>query len=360
MSAQPIGKTTTQAANTAVSRVVQRAREVIADEISVLRRVSDGLGETLAEAVDILLRCRGKVVTCGIGKAGIIAQKLSASLSSTGTPSTFLHPSEAVHGDLGVLQACDVVIVLSYSGETEEITRLLPSINRSCWRSIAITARSESTLAVEADCAILLGKHAEACRLNLAPTSSTTAMMAVGDALALIASEQRKFTEDDFARFHPGGSLGKRLAKVSDVMRPLHECRIAQKTASIRDVMIAVSKPGRRTGAIMLVDQSGVLAGIFTDSDLARLLEKHRSESILDQPVESVMSRGGKCVDQAAMLGEAVAILSESKISELPVVDQQSRPCGIVDVTDVIELITPHPDPNEAQSPDQSDVIPIF
>lgn len=346
----------------AAKRIIDRGREIMQSEIRVLEAVRGSLGDDFLRAVEILLGCRGKVLTCGMGKAGIIAQKLAASLSSTGTPSVFLHPADAVHGDLGSVQACDVVILLSYSGETEEVTRLLPSLNEVAAYTLAITARAESTLASAVDCSLLLGRHPEACSHNLAPSSSTTAMMAVGDALALVTSEQRGFTRDNFAQFHPGGSLGKRLSKVEEIMRPLQECRIAPETLTVRQVMIQVSRPGRRTGAIMLTDAAGRLSGVFTDSDLARLLERS-DDAPLDLPVAQLMTRHVRVATQHSMLADALHLLTQAKISELPVVDQDYAPVGIVDVTDVLAVLPAlghTPDSADENGLPEDDSPPIF
>ncbi|MCA9129436.1 MAG: KpsF/GutQ family sugar-phosphate isomerase [Planctomycetales bacterium] len=310
-------------------------KRILDAEIGVLKSVCDSLTDSFSLSVQAILACEGKVVVCGMGKAGIVGQKLAASLSSTGTPSHFLHPAEAVHGDLGLVHSRDIVLLLSYSGETEEVIRLLPALNELASGTLAITARAESTLACGVDVAILIGAHPEACPLNLAPSSSTTAMMAVGDALALVASEQRGFTREQFARFHPGGSLGRRLMNVDEIMRPLAECRIAGQNQTVREVMIHVSRPGRRTGAIMLTDQNGRLAGLFTDSDLAKLLERN-GESELDQAISLVMTRDIQTIASGRLLGDAMNIMTSRKISELPVVTTDRRPLGIVDVTDVL------------------------
>ena len=216
------------------------------------------------------------MIVSGIGKAGLIGQKIMATLASTGTPSHFLHPAEAVHGDLGRVHADDVVLVLSQSGETEEIVRLLPPLAELGVPIIAITGRADSTLGRAARVVIDLGPVEEACPLGLAPSSSTTAMLAVGDALALVVSRMRGFAREDFARFHPAGNLGLKLSKVEQHMRPLEQCRVAPEGQTVREVLVRVSVPGRRTGATMLVDAEGKLSGIFTDSDLARLFEQRR------------------------------------------------------------------------------------
>lgn len=321
---------------------LERAHEILSAEIAALGALADQLDSAFESAVDRILECPGKVIVTGIGKAGIVGQKLSASFSSTGTPSHFLHPGEAVHGDLGCVRAGDVVVLLSYSGETEEIIRLLPPLNAIAATTIAITAKRTSTLGQSVDLALPLGKHPEACRLGLAPTSSTTSMMALGDALALVTSECRGFSRDQFARFHPGGSLGRQLMSVRQAMRPLAECRVASEHLSVREVLVKVNRPGRRTGAIMLLNSAGKLVGIFTDSDLARLLERQH-DGQLDEPISEVMTRHFHTVDSQARFSDAWHLMAERKISELPVVDANGLPAGILDITDVVGLASPPP-----------------
>ncbi len=227
--------------------------------------------------------------------------------------------------------------MFSQSGETEEVVRLLPSLADFGVRIIAVTARRTSTLGRAAHVVIELGPLQEACALGLAPSTSTTAMLAVGDALALVTSRMRGFRREDFARFHPAGSLGRQLSKVDDFMRPLDECRVASQTHDVRQVFVEHGQAGRRTGAIMLVDKSGKLAGLFTDSDLARLFE-HKRDAALDRPIRDVMTAEPSTVPAGSMMLDAVTIMAERKISELPVVDSRGRPVGMIDITDVVAL----------------------
>jgi arabinose-5-phosphate isomerase len=316
------------------------AREIVLLESQALSAIADRLDMDFCHAVDALFFCAGSVIVTGIGKAGLIGQKLAATLASTGTRSHFLHPAEAIHGDLGRIHRDDVVLALSQSGESEEVVRLLPSLGELEATIIAITARRTSTLGKAASVVIELGPLKEACSLGLAPSTSTTAMLAVGDALALVTSRMRSFGREDFARFHPGGSLGRQLAKVEDHMRPLDQCRVANCAETVRDVLVAVRAPGRRSGAIMVVDPQHVLRGIFTDSDLARLFES-RNDAKLDQPIRLVMTRRPTSVPAGSMMTDAVEIMAERKISELPVVDADGRPQGMLDITDVVGLF-PH------------------
>jgi arabinose-5-phosphate isomerase len=313
-------------------------REIIRTESRALERVAARLGEEFCRAVEHLVHCRGEVIVSGIGKAGIVGQKITATLASTGTPAHFLHPAEAVHGDLGRVRREDVVLLLSQSGETEEIIRLLPALRNLGVVLLAITARAASTLGRAATVTIELGAMKEACFLGLAPSTSTTAMLAVGDALALVVSRGKNFRREDFARLHPGGNLGLKLSKVEDLMRPLSQCRVAREDQSVREVLIQAGRPGRRTGATMLVDAAGVLTGIFTDSDLARLFETRRDED-LDGPIRRVMTCNPHRISAGAGMAEAVARLAERKISELPVIDAEGKPLGIIDITDVVALL---------------------
>ncbi|HWA99655.1 MAG TPA: KpsF/GutQ family sugar-phosphate isomerase [Pirellulales bacterium] len=318
------------------------AREVLKIEAEAIARIADRLNLDFCRAVELLLGCRGNVVVCGIGKAGIVGQKISATLASTGTRSIFLHPAEAVHGDLGRLHADDVMLVLSHSGETEEVVRLLPSLARLGLPIVAVTARETSTLGRAATVTIALGALKEACPLGLAPSTSTTAMLALGDALALVASRQISFGRLDFARVHPGGALGRELSRVEQQMRSLDECRVAQAERTVREVFAAVERPGRRSGAIMLVDEAGALCGLFTDSDLARLFEARRYDAF-DRPICEVMTARPRTVPVGSMLSDAVAIMAERKISELPVVGPSGAPAGLLDITDLVGMIPETP-----------------
>ncbi len=249
-----------------------------------------------------------------------------------------------MHGDLGRVRIDDVVLVLSQSGETEEVVRLLPSLVRLGAPIIALTGKRGSTLGRSATVTLELGPLREACPWGLAPSTSTTVMLALGDALALVTSRMRAFGPADFARFHPGGSLGRKLSKVEDIMRHRHECRVAHDQMSVRQVFVAASRPDRRTGAIMLVDDLGRLSGLFTDSDLARLFEQ-RVDGALDRPVAQVMTPHPTTVPVGSATIDAVAILAERKISELPVVDEDGQPVGLIDITDVVAFLPAEPAP---------------
>jgi arabinose-5-phosphate isomerase len=317
---------------------LREAREIVREAAAALVELSRGLDTTFCAAVNLITACRGTVVVTGMGKAGLIGRKIAATLSSTGTRAVFLHPAEAVHGDLGCVCADDVVLALSNSGQTEELCRLLPLFRRIGVPLIAMTAREASVLGSAADIRILLGHIPEAGHFGLAPTTSTTAMLALGDALALVASRAKGFTRQQFATLHPAGTLGKKLQTVQDVMRSGDQLRIASLAATIREVLVSKGKPGRRTGAVMLVDSEERLAGLFTDSDLVRLLEARR-ENQLDRPISEVMTASPKCINFEAPLADAIAVLSQYRISELPVIDEQGQPMGLIDITDLIGLM---------------------
>ncbi|MEX2168870.1 MAG: KpsF/GutQ family sugar-phosphate isomerase [Pirellulales bacterium] len=313
------------------------AREIVRLEAVALWRVSNRLGGSLLEAIDVIRRARGCVIVTGMGKAGLIGQKIAATLASTGTRSHFVHPAEAYHGDLGRIHEDDVVLVLSQSGETDEVVQLLPCLRDIGVPIIALTANRVSTVGRAASMVVELGHLEEACSLGLAPSTSTTAMLAVGDALALVLSKMNGFGAEDFARFHPGGALGRKLSRVDDHMRPLAQCRVALELHTVREVLVECSKPGRRTGAMMLVDDAGKLTGLFTDSDLARLFER-REEASLDRPMRESMIRGPSTIHSGARIADAIELLAERKISELPVVGIDGKPLGLIDVTDIVGL----------------------
>jgi len=314
------------------------AREILRIEGEALGRVRERLGPAIAQAADLIYRCAGSVIVTGMGKAGLVGQKLAATLASTGTRAFPLHPGEAIHGDLGRIRADDVVIALSQSGETEEVLRLVPALRRLSARLIAITERTTSSLGQAADLCIALGPIEEACPLGLAPSASTTALMAVGDALALLVSRMRDFSPADFALYHPGGSLGRKLTRVEDVMRTGRQLRRAHVEETVRAIFVRLAGPRRRSGAILIEDAGTHLLGIFTDSDLARLFEKRR-EAELDRQIGEIMTIDPKRVRVGALLSDAVELMKTHKISELPVVDRGNRLVGLIDVTDLIGLV---------------------
>ncbi len=317
--------------------VLALARAVLTGEAEAIGRLAEGLGDEFEQAVRMVHECEGVAILTGMGKAGIIAQKISATLASTGTLSYYLHPADALHGDLGRVRKCDIMIVLSFGGETDEISRLLTILGRMGVKIIGMTARESSTLARTADLALLLGEISEACPLGLAPTTSTTCMLALGDALAMTVMKLRNFAEQDYAVFHPGGSLGRRLSKVDELMS-FHRGRnlpLARDDLTVRQALAQVSHLSKRSGAIVLTDEGGKLTGIFTDSDLRRLLEKG-IESVLDKAIGTVMTRNPKRLRSGTPSWEAARIFEEYRVDELPVVNEADEPVGLMDVQDLV------------------------
>ena len=310
------------------------AREVIRTEAAALELVAERLGASFLQAVELLRGCTGRVAITGTGKSADVGQKLAGTLNSTGTRAYVLDATRAVHGDLGMVHPNDVTLLLSHSGESEEIVRLLSPLKQLAWGLIGLTGNPTGSLARQVDVALVYGPIEEVCPLGLAPSTSTTAMIALGDALAFVLSRLRKFTHDDFARFHPAGSLGRKLLKVEAAMRQGTELRLAPCTATVREVFAQSRRRGRRSGAVMLTD-GGRLCGLFTDSDLARLFEQRRDDA-LDRPIAEVMTRDPFTVGLGTRVGDAVEMLRRHKISELPVVDADNRPVGLLDVTDLI------------------------
>ena len=318
--------------------ILRQGRDIIAAEAEALQSLSQNLPISFYDAVQLICGCEGAVIVTGVGKAGWIGQKISASLASLGTVSHFVNPSEAYHGDLGRIGKHDVVIALSNSGETSELSQILPRINQFDVPLVAITAKSNSTLAKHSDVVLDYGKMSEACFLGLAPSTTTTVMLALGDALGLVVARCRDFQPQDFAKFHPGGSLGKQLSNVDEMMRSLADCRIALESETIREVYVRYSGKGRRVGVVLVVDDAGKLSGLFTDSDLARLLERQQ-DNFFDRPISAVMTADPITVPTGTKTLIAVETLACRNLSELPVVDTDDRPIGLLDITDVISMM---------------------
>ncbi|HDL09934.1 MAG TPA: KpsF/GutQ family sugar-phosphate isomerase [Candidatus Omnitrophica bacterium] len=313
--------------------ILKRIKQVLDIESQAIRDLK--VDESYIKAIELLSNTRGRVVLTGMGKAGIIAQKISATMASTGTPSLWLHPAEAVHGDLGRVTRDDVVIALSNSGETEEIKNLLPVIKRIGAQLIAITGNPKSTLAKYSDVVINARVEKEACPFNLAPTASTTAMLAVGDALAIALLELKGFKEDDYALFHPAGTLGKRLLlRVEDIMRKGESHPVVDEDAKVKDVLVKITQA--RAGSATVVNKEGKLTGVFTDGDLRRWLEKE--EDILDKKIKEVMTTNPKVIYEGKLAVEAGKIMQEYKIDELIVVDKNNYPLGLVDIQDLLKV----------------------
>ncbi len=317
--------------------ILARGRDILRAEGEAVLAAAEGLDRVFCRAVRLIEGCTGSVVVTGIGKAGLVARKISATLASTGSPSHFLHPAEAMHGDLGALRGDDIVLALSQSGETEEITRLLPHLAARRVPIVALTARPDSSLGRAAAVVVPTGSVREACDLGLAPSTSTSLMLALGDALALVISSLRQFTPEDFAARHPGGSLGRQLMLVEDAMRPIAECRLARSDETVRAVF-SRPLPARRTGAVMVVSEGDHLEGIFTDSDFARLFER-RHDDLFDAPIGRVMTARPTTVPAGTRLRDAVTVLEARRLSELPVVDGDGVVVGLLDVVDLYGLV---------------------
>jgi arabinose-5-phosphate isomerase len=283
-------------------------------------------------------RMPGTVVISGIGKSGLVGQRISASFASTGTPSHFLHPVEALHGDLGRVRRSDVALLLSYSGETDELVRLLDGLKQQQVPLVAITSTRESTLGRLADITIELGRIEEVCPLGLAPTTTVNCISAVGDALVLGVMSLRDFSKEDYAAFHPGGALGRKLLKVHEVMdfRAGENFTPLSERLTLREILDFDSPTGRRAGAAVLVNQAGELTGVFTDGDLRRHLKS--DANLLTAAVSTLMTRNPKRIHKNALASEAAAILNKYRIDELPVVDDANHPVGLIDVQDLLRL----------------------
>jgi len=311
------------------------AAEVIRLEARTIARLEGALGAPFLDAVERILGCRGMVIVAGMGKAGLVGAKISATLASTGTPSIALHPTEAMHGDLGRIRRDDVALLLSNSGETAEVVALVPHLRRIGAAVIAMTGEGDSPLARQADCVLDIGRVDEACPLGLAPTASTSAMLALGDALAMVVLRARGFSREDYARYHPSGSLGRRLLEVSEVMRKGEELPLVAPGTPVAEVLHTMTSTKGRPGAALVVDAAGVLCGIFTDGDLRRLLEGGGGAR-LDEPVDGHMGRTPKSVRPDALVDEAERLLREHQIDQIPVVDAAGKAVGLLDVQDLL------------------------
>jgi arabinose-5-phosphate isomerase len=308
------------------------ARKVLEIEAEAIRDLAPRLGEAFARVIDLLLDCKGRAVTMGIGKSGIIAQKISATLSSTGTPSLFLHPAEAIHGDLGRVVAGDVVLAVSHSGQTEEILALLPQIKRLGAPFVALTGNPRSALAQAADVHLDVSIRQEACPLGLAPTASTTAALALGDALCMELLDRRGFTVDDFAVLHPGGRLGRKLLRVEDVMHTGDDVPRVTATTPMKDVLFEMTR--KRLGLTTVVDESGRLQGLISDGDLRRQMERH-GYSLLDKTAQECMTRQPVLVDRRELATGALDLMERRRITALLVVNAEGTLEGVVHLHDL-------------------------
>ena len=312
---------------------IKRAKEVLDIESCAITALKKRLGKNFKEALNLMLKTRGRLIVSGMGKTGIIAQKFSATLASTGTPSLFLHTAEAIHGDLGKVTKDDVVVVISNSGSGEEIKQLLPLLKKIGAKVIALTGNIKSILAKYSDVVLDVSVKKEACPLGLAPTASTTATLAMADALSVCLLELKDFKTEDFAFFHPGGVLGRRLLlKVEDIMRTGRTNPIVKQDEKVSKVLVKITQA--RAGSASIVDKKGRLVGIFTDGDLRRHLGL--DNNLLQRMIKEVMTKNPLVVAKDKLAAEAVHILEEGKIDEVPVVDKNYRPVGLLDVQDLL------------------------
>ncbi|MBV6499195.1 MAG: Arabinose 5-phosphate isomerase KdsD [Prosthecobacter sp.] len=315
-----------------------QARRVIRLEIEELERLHGRIGLEFSTAIETLLKTLDsgrKIVVCGVGKSGNIGRKIAATLNSTGATTVCLDVGDALHGDLGVIDPGDLALLLSYSGETRELLDLLPHLKRLSMPTLAITGDTTSTLARHADCVLDVQVSQEACPLNLAPTSSTTVMLVLGDALAMVLLEARGFQAEDFARLHPGGSLGRALlTRVSDVMRSGDQLALVQPDSSVTLALEAMTRA--RSGAAVVVSPDGTLAGVFTHGDFVRAYQKNHS--IAELPVSGFMTRNPISIQADKLAAEVLATLEKARIDDLVVLDADQRPVGLVDTQDLTRL----------------------
>ena len=314
--------------------ILAEARSVFDKEIQALEKTKAALGPDFETVAELILNCRGKVILTGMGKPGHIGSKIAATLASLGTPAFFMHPAEAVHGDLGMVEQKDVVILLSYSGESEEVIRLLPVLQEIGCATIAITGKPRSTLARECRYHFFFPEFEEACYMHLAPTSSTTALLVLGDALALVVSRAKNFTKEDFGRKHPAGALGRKLlVKVSDLMHSGDENAVVPLGSSLRSAIVEMSAKG--LSMVTIVDEERKLMGIITDGDLRRMLEK--GVDVYNETIDAVMTRNPKWIDSREMAVNALQYMSNMRITGMPVLDESGMVVGSVLMQDIFK-----------------------
>lgn len=315
---------------------IEYGQSIIREEIAALTQVAQLLDQSFADAVNTILSLPSgsRIVVSGMGKAGFVAQKISATLSSLGFPSFFLHPAEAVHGDLGRFTNNDLALLLSNSGETSELIRLLPTLKERGSHIIAITSSSSSTLGKHSDIVVQTGILLEAGPLGLAPTTSTTVMMALGDALAMTLVKKKGFSKEEFAAFHPGGDLGRSLMLVSDIMRNGDCCCVVHESLETKQALKRITETKGRPGAASIVNDSGVIVGVFTDGNLRRCLES--DSTFLSKPIGSLGSRTPITITADRLAHEAARVIQERQIDQLIVVDADNKPIGLIDIQDLL------------------------
>lgn len=314
--------------------IVEEAKKIFDIEMEALVKTRDSLGKDFENLVNLVLNCEGKVVLTGMGKPGHIATKMAATLASLGTPSFFMHPGEAMHGDLGMVEKKDVVILMSYSGESEEVTRLMPVLQEIGCITVAVTGKPKSTLARECQYHIFFPEFEEACYMHLAPTSSTTALLVLGDALAVVASRAKNYTKEDFGLHHPAGALGKKLlVKVKDVMHTGKDNAVILEGNSLQNAIVEMSTKG--LSMVTIVDEQNQLKGIITDGDLRRMLEC--GVDVYNECVDNVMTKTPKWIDSREMAVNALQVMSNLKITCMPVLDEDQKVVGSVLMQDIFK-----------------------
>lgn len=316
-----------------MSSLIDKAREVILKEAEAVRLMADRLDGSFEKAIELLFNCKGRVIISGIGKSGQVARKMAATLSSTGTPAFYIHPTEGVHGDIGMVLSGDVAIVISKSGNTDEVNKLLPIFKRLDVPIIAITGGNDSVLAKGADVILDSSVECEACPLDLVPTSSTTAALVMADALAVVLLELRGFTADDFSFIHPGGALGRKLIKVADLMHTGTELPIVSQDANFKEMLVEMTS--KRFGLTLVVDDGGKLTGIFTDGDLRRTVEALQNPMSLT--AGKIATSNPKRIAADELAATAVAIMEGHKITSLVITDDKNRPTGLIHLHDLLK-----------------------
>ena len=315
--------------------IIKKGKEVVRIETNAISDLTNSIDDEFVKALQILYECKGRVVLTGMGKSGLIARKIVATLNSTGTASIYLHPTDALHGDLGMVRKEDVVIMISKSGATEELANLIPMLKRLNVKLIAMAGNKDSRLRAECDVLLNISVKEEACPFDLAPTSSSTAALVMGDALAVVLLQMREFTEEDFAVLHPGGSLGKRLSlSIKEIMHKGDSIPVVNEDASIKDVIFEISS--KRLGTTTVVDKNGCLAGVVTDGDLRRLLEK--TMDIKSLKAKDIMTRNPKVMKDHYLASFALQTMENFKITTLIIIDDLSIPAGIIHLHDLVNL----------------------
>jgi arabinose-5-phosphate isomerase len=315
------------------NEIIKRAKEVLNIEAESIKQQIKHLNKDFTDSVDLISKCTGRVVVMGIGKSGLIGRKIAASMSSVGIPAIFVHPAECLHGDLGMIMNNDIVIFLSYTGQTDEIKKLIPIIKRIGVKIIVMTGRADAKAWNIADCIINTKVKKEACSYNIIPTASTTAMLALGDAVSLCASEKKGFGREQLANFHPGGGIGKKLTiKVKDIMHSGKSNPVIRENRTVNEALLVMTRT--RLGATSIVNAKGALIGFFTDGDLRRKLQKDKL--LLTRQISRVMTRSPRTIHPELLAVDAAAILKKHNFDNIPVIDSKGKPVGILDERDLL------------------------